>query len=436
MKAKVFTIIPSFADVQFWDENNIILISNLIFYLTFFFLLYTTNKSFAKLICMGIESPKYQNNLWFKKILHNYKKVFYLIITLVIISLIWDCSQIYGGEKFWRTPLHYTRLFKLIIALTLFIANSIVKIISGEKLTLWHKTKVLLLFTPIIIQYLMDYDFLTSVPNLLTLLFLNIPSFNFNFMAGLPYKPGVFSLDRNNIIVENKTGKIYAMVNNSGENSDGDSSSDRNLDKSGRDKGKQPAINSDSDSDKGKEPESSSKKDKGKQPVAADDSDSENDKKGKIKTFHGTWDPLTKETKTKELWVKEREVGWKRWERLAEETKEESKGSTSAPIKGSTSGEPLSSVTGRTHGITPIAPADIWVPTRLPPTSDSASWIRAFDSDPKAIPRASRSHDIIGTKRLTSEARPATAPETSETKVKENKWKEFWGKFLNTKGKK
>lgn len=158
MKTSICGIIPSFANNQFLNEKNIILISNFVFYLTFIFLLYITYKSFTKLVSLSKEYSIYQDNFIFKFVLRYFNTVFFTVLLLIIISFIFDLTLINAGEYFARTPLHYTRLFKLIIGLTLLILNVTIKIINGEKLRLWDRIKVVLLFMPIIVQYLMDYN--------------------------------------------------------------------------------------------------------------------------------------------------------------------------------------------------------------------------------------------------------------------------------------
>jgi hypothetical protein len=215
------------SDIQFVNEYNISIITNTIFYLTFFFILYKIKKNLAKLVYIGTEFPKYQNNFLFNKALDYFNMVINLIFFLVIISLIVDCSYLIVGELFTRTPLDYTRIFKLFIAIGLFILNIVIKRVSGENINKWDIAKGGFLITPLIIQIIIAYGFLTSF-GFLTLLNTLISFIDLRIhelMTGELYKVGEFKLEDHYISPnKEKSGNIHTMDNN-GENSNAESSS-------------------------------------------------------------------------------------------------------------------------------------------------------------------------------------------------------------------
>jgi hypothetical protein len=452
-KASVFAIIPNIVDIQFWHEINMNFITNIIFYVTFFFILYKIKKNLAKLVYIGTESPKYKNNFLFKKALGYFNIVFYTILLLVILSLIWDCTYIFVGELFDRTPLHSTRLFKLFIAYSLIMLNITIKYISGEKITKWDIIKSAFLFIPIVIQSLMVSGYLTFDINILIPLFLSIISndtnletsgiktffnklfsrFNKNrmFMIGESEEVSKYNPEDKCILPsEDKVGNIHAMNYNN----------DGNSESSGGDKGKQPEGNS--GSGKGKEPMGISDKVKGKQPAISSDTESVkskqsvsssiSEKMGEFKFWTSNrvtnaYDPAVRSLPKRGIpWDK----GLEFWDSQTKSRSGTAEGSTSQRIKGTTSGTP-----GPLHT---VKPPSTWIPG-VPKGSEHANLIDILRTDPdkyKTRPSTStdRSSSEIGEGTSTAR-RPASAPERETPGKKEGKQKERWWQKLYPKKK-
>lgn len=286
-KASVFIIIPNLAEIQFGYEDSINFITNIIFYGTFFFILYKIKKNFATLAYIGNDYPIQKYNILLKIAIDYFNIVFYSILLFVSISFLWDFTYLVCGEFLVRPPLHYTRLFKMFIAFVLFMVNIGIKKLRGEKLTIWDSWKIIFLFTPIIIQILMAYGIFTSLSNILTLLIAFFSQLYNDFGSNL-FKEWIkhcFALNKSlqmlgdevdhpnpnkNCIEKPKAYNTNAMNNNSDGSSNAVSSNgNNNGDGSGNN-----SIN-----DQGNEPESSSKRDKGKGKESAASSDSDTPKR-------------------------------------------------------------------------------------------------------------------------------------------------------------
>jgi hypothetical protein len=461
-KASILAIIPSIGDNEFWDENNMYFITNIIFYITFFFILYIIKKNFSKLVSIGTVSPKYQNNFLFNMALDYFNIVFYTILFLVILSSIWDCTYIITGEIFARTPLHYSRLFKLFIAFILYMLNIAIKRISEDKITKWDIIKFAFLLMPIIIQSLLVHGYLPFDLNSIILIFSSmnsieansekpdIKTFIHNFLSRFMKTPMLLTdggpeIDKYDVeakCISPKTNNIDAMNNNSGGNSEANSSSGNgNYDNSGSDKGKQPEDNS--GSGKGKEPEGSSKKDKGKQPAVSSDSesdngkqsgsssDSENDKEGKRKVSFWVSDTATTSYHKTSAWVDKSLVS-------GEEGNTETRESTSVTVEGSTSGVTQSTKSGVTQStksggtegtksgtiLHTVRSAASWI-SGVPASSEHSDVVDFLKTDPDEVRnRPSTSSDgsssEVGEGTSTA-SRPTTAPEKEAPKPKEEK---------------
>jgi hypothetical protein len=196
--------VPSYEIIGTWVGDNMIFISNLVFYLTFIYLLYITYNYFAKLDSISNEYSEYKNNSYFKAILNYYKRVFIFVSLLVLISFIFHYWQIIGGYVISRDALHHMRLFKLTIALMVFVVNSFIKIINREELTLSYKLKTLTLFLPILLQFLMSYNINEIIVSILLI-----------FEVTQLTWADVFILAGISIGFEKEASNIKAMVNNS-----------------------------------------------------------------------------------------------------------------------------------------------------------------------------------------------------------------------------
>ena len=166
-RASVFTIIPNFSDIQLGPENYINIITNIIFYGTFFFILYKIKKNFATLAYIGTDSPIQKNSILFNIAKDYFNIVYYTMFLFISILFLWDFTYLVCGGSLVRPPLHYTRLLKMFIAFVLYMVNIAIKKLRSEKLTIWDFWKIILLFTPIIIQIFMTYGLFTSLINIL-----------------------------------------------------------------------------------------------------------------------------------------------------------------------------------------------------------------------------------------------------------------------------
>jgi hypothetical protein len=266
-KASLFIIIPNLADIEFGHENSINFMTNIIFYGTLLFILYKINKNFATLVYIGSKYPVYKSNIILNIAVDYFNIMFYTIFLLVSISFLCDFTYLVSGELLDRSPLHYSRLFKMSIAFALFMVNIAIKKLSGEKLIKWDILKFVLLFTPIIIQTLMAYGVFTSLIQFLTSL-VAFSSYLYNdfdyhslkesiktwikdFFKKMPkiliFGDEIGEFDRNKkckLPEKSKTKNIDAMNTNSGgfpnaELSSGSGNGGGNDDNWGNDKGKE-----------------------------------------------------------------------------------------------------------------------------------------------------------------------------------------------------
>jgi hypothetical protein len=137
-----------------------------------------------------------------------------------------------AGMLMVRTPLHHTRLLKLLLGSILLILNCAIKVVSGEKITIGDKMKWALLLIPVVIQTLLVYGFLTLTFEVPILIITYLIPVHLNLIAehlkcpikkmlmlngGSSYQIGKFNPE-DKCILPAKDKLINTMDNNSGNN--------------------------------------------------------------------------------------------------------------------------------------------------------------------------------------------------------------------------